>query len=135
MARHRSAMQRYTACSWCHIREPVEGRRYCSVCLEKKRLQSAMQRAERKRNGECVTCGRQVVPGRTLCTEHLAYFAARQRGLAEERRLLYRTRQSLGLCVQCGECVQPVDVYGRGVFCARHRRMHAQYRAKGTRGG
>lgn len=64
--------------------EPHEdGRTRCAACAEKRRVDEAAMRAQRKKRHACVTCGKPAAKDRTLCRRHLEYYAARTAAAAE----------------------------------------------------
>lgn len=53
----------------------MPGKRRCAVCAERHRLREKERADKRRAANLCVTCGADVVPGRSYCADHLWYFA------------------------------------------------------------
>lgn len=55
------------------------GKSRCEACAEKRRVDEAARRTQRRKRRQCLTCGNPAEQGRRYCKRHLRYYAARDR--------------------------------------------------------
>lgn len=78
---------------------PAVGRARCAACAELVNGRKASARTERTRVGFCLHCEKPAVNGAKRCQECIDQKKANDR---LEKRRLYESRKSAGLCVRCG---------------------------------
>jgi hypothetical protein len=94
------AASRDDLCHHCHAAPPAPDRSKCALCLEMIREKERAQRAYRRQNHLCITCGLPAKLDRTLCAKHLAYYRDRFSWEAEQVR--QNLARAEGRCIAHG---------------------------------
>lgn len=89
--------RRLKVCTYCGGPRTIPENKICDPCMEKALTLQGRIRRRRRQYGRCTRCNKKRVFGKTLCQEHLDFFAAHQKN----RRMEMVTNPTG--CTRCGK--------------------------------